>query len=194
MNSPTDSKLPKNHVQTWLEAVAEEYYEPIHSYLNARVAGLRLTEADDLVQEVFTRFVNAAETGRIAAWQSIDRPSDDEVIITRRFLYRTAMNIVCESRRQHAIHKKHLPAIQQQQPVIQLSDETRTDVNEILSVLNDKIQLLPKNERELVLLMLDGLSQAEVAQHLRVSESCVSKKLMRIYGRLRNQMSDLNQV
>lgn len=155
--------------QAAFSALVRRHKEPLHRLI-ARLIGDN-EEALDLVQDAFI-----AAHGALRSYDQ-NRPM-------RAWLSRIAINKARDWRRRRAV-RRLISA------VLPLSDADRTadDAPSIETVVSDRQELaeveaaiaaLPFNLREvLVLRTIEGLSQAEVAEALRVSEKAVETRLYR---------------
>lgn len=124
--------------------------------------------ADDLVQETFLRFA-----------QQPDNAGEGNA---RSYLFRTAVNLVTdhfrreERRRTHTMPAEFLAGIPDDAPPAERVAEARQRLEFLLRAMEE----LPMRTREIfVLHRFDGLSYAEVARRLGISESSVQKHLAR---------------
>lgn len=122
--------------------------------------------AADLTQETFLRY---AEQGGGAA-----------IAHDRSYLYRTARNLAIDHVRQTARRRtttsshEDMEHIRDDRPSL----EDATDARQKLARLRDAIDELPeRTQRIFTLARVDGLTYAEVADRLGISESSVQKHL-----------------
>jgi RNA polymerase sigma-70 factor (ECF subfamily) len=150
-------------------------HEPaLRSWLARRpVAGL---EIDDIVQETYTRLSLAA--------------SLDDVENPRGYLFRTAWSVVVSHVRRSRIVQFHSFAQFDSEAFLDDDPDPETIVSDRdeLYRLGEAIAALPSGEREVfVLRRVQGLSQHEVAEQLRLSENTIEKRMGRAIRRLAEQ-------
>lgn len=140
------------------------HFRELQAYLTER---LRDPEAAaDLTQETFLRY---AERGDSAA-----------IVHERSYLYRTAHNLAVDhlrqnaSRRTDALAPEDMAHVADDRPGIEATASARQE----LARLRALIEALPERTRRIfVLNRVDGLTYAQVARHLGISESSVQKHL-----------------
>lgn len=136
----------------------------IQSYLTRRLRDAEL--AADLTQETFLRY---AEQGQGAA-----------VISDRSYLFRTARNLATDHMRQRMRQRTEvaadgrLPEVAEERPSPDAVTEARQTVRELQRLV---MELPERTRRVFVLVRVDGLSYAETAARLGISESAVQKHL-----------------
>lgn len=143
----------------------------------------KLRDADtaaDLTQETFLRY---AELGA---------PAGATIANERSYLYRTAHNLAVDHVRQRSRRKTDLTRdddladIADDRPTL----EDETDARQRLAHLREIVNELPELTRTIFILnRIDGLTYAQVATRLAISDSSVqkhlSKALAHVTGRLR---------
>jgi RNA polymerase sigma factor (sigma-70 family) len=131
-------------------------------------------DRDDLVQDI-----------TVAIWRALPRFRGE--CSERTFIFRIAHN-----RAIAYITRRQLP-IQDAEAAIEVED-TRPNPEETLSAeqqgrrLLDAVQSLPVNHRQVVTLMLEGLSYGEIAEVLGISETNVGARLTRARQMLRARL------
>jgi RNA polymerase sigma-70 factor (ECF subfamily) len=131
-------------------------------------------DRDDLVQDI-----------TVAIWRALPRFRGE--CSERTFIFRIAHN-----RAVAFITRRQLP-MQDTGDDVEVED-SRPNPEETLSAeqqgqrLLDAIQRLPVNHRQVVTLMLEGLSYSEIADVLGISETNVGARLTRARQRLRERL------
>jgi RNA polymerase sigma-70 factor (ECF subfamily) len=127
--------------------------------------GVRPDELDDVVQEVYCRLLRL--------------PGIDHITDPRAYLYRTARNVVLEQVRRAkvvpimTVHNLDDLGVADLGPTPENATATRAELSRVLGL----IAALPDRCRRVFeLRKVDGLSQAETARTLRVSENVVEKE------------------
>lgn len=138
----------------------------LHAYLTHKLKDSET--AADLTQEAFLRYAEQDTSGNPA------------VLNGRSYLYRTAHNLAIDHVRQRARQKTdaaahdELASIADDRP----SQEDEADARQRLDRLRAAVMELPERTRQIfVLNRIEGLSYAETAERLGVSESSVQKHL-----------------
>lgn len=142
----------------------------------ARAYTLTSDECQDLAQEIL-----------LAAWQSL--PNFDRQATPVTWFYRVALNTAMNW------HRKDRKRRLRQQPLLQVEEIATDGVNcadqiqhrDTVEQLYKAIQRLPKTDAALVLLYLDEMSYAQMAEVLGISEGNVGVKL----NRAKHALSDL---
>ncbi|WP_328824783.1 sigma-70 family RNA polymerase sigma factor [Uliginosibacterium aquaticum] len=149
--------------------VLERYHRELLNFLNRQVSD-RDTAAD-LAQESFLRVLSVQGSGQA-------------ILDVRALLYRTARNLIVDFHRRDAVRRHepldalpeefHPPAPRHLQPEEVLASQ------QIIRAYVATIEALPPRCREaFVLSILEGLSHAQIAQHMGVSVSMVEKHVVR---------------
>jgi RNA polymerase sigma-70 factor (ECF subfamily) len=149
--------------------VLERYHRELLNFLTRQVRD-RDTAAD-LAQESYVRVLSAQSAGQA-------------VLDMRALLYRTARNLVIDQHRRTAVRQHDdLDAIPQAQvPVApqHLQPEEALASQQVVQAYTAAIEALPPRCREaFVLNVFDGLSHAQIAQHMGISVSMVEKHVVR---------------
>lgn len=139
---------------------------------HARWAGIARAYAeacdrDDLVQEI-----------ALQVWQSLDRFAGRSSLDT--WAYRVALNTALAWRRKARKQSKKLP--QSTASIAELPDD-RGSEGEAQRVLDQFLTTLPDGERAVLLVHLDGLSNAEAAEVVGISEGAYRTRLHRVRRR-----------
>lgn len=128
-------------------------------------------DQDDLIQEILLRVWAARGSFRGEAQAST-------------WMYRVALNQALTWQRDETKRRTN------QQQLIELPDRsagTAAESEQQLHELYDMIRSLPRLDRSLVLLSLDGFSYREIADIVEISESNVGARLTRARSRLKEQ-------
>ena len=147
------------------EARFRELLERSH----ARWAGIARAYAeardrDDLVQEIV-----------LQVWQSLDRFTGQSSLDT--WAYRVALNTALAWRRKAAMRTKKL--VQSTTNLAELPGD-RGSASDVQRVLDRFLTSLSEGDRAVLVLHLDGLSQADSAEVLGISEGAYRTRLHRI--------------
>jgi RNA polymerase sigma-70 factor (ECF subfamily) len=131
-------------------------------------------EAEDILQEVYLKAHVALAARRFDRRSSIDT-----------WLYRIATNVALNARRARRSREALHGAV-----TIPPLDRIRAlEARDALALCADLIEQLPEEQRlVLVLKELEGLTSAEVAEVLDVSEGAVEQRLVRARATLRSHM------
>jgi RNA polymerase sigma factor (sigma-70 family) len=138
-----------------------------------RLAHRRLGDrdaADDVVQDAFLRFATVSQDAAAA----VRNP--------RHFLWRIVINLVADLRRSLSRRGVHLPIDDMADRLTdpRAGPDRVLESRQLLRRLRVALDELPASCRTALLLSrVDGMSHAEVADHLGVSASMVSKYIMR---------------
>lgn len=124
-------------------------------------------DTDDLIQEILIRL-----------WASVDRYRGDAKPST--WIYRVALNRALTWQRDTGRRQVEAPNDDLQH----LTATTNADDQYRLHQLYEQIRKLPKIDRSLMLLSLDGLSYAEMSSITDISESNVGARLSRARNKL----------
>lgn len=120
-------------------------------------------------------------------------PAGTEILNPRAFIYRVASNLAVDALRREGRIAAHSGdsasgasvADPAPSPEIEILDRER------LCLLDAALQELPQNARRALLMFrLDGLSHAEIARRLGVSESMVAKYIGRALRHCRDRLKD----
>ncbi len=146
--------------QQWLADHAGLLLKVVRSFTNGPVDG------DDLLQEIL-----------LQAWLSL--PNFREQSKPTTWLYRVALNTALGWKRQQSKHRRANLAIDVHAD-IPASETQDPALRESIDQLYEAIRKLEPAKRALVLLYLDGLSYADMAEVTGISESNVGVRLNRI--------------
>ena len=135
---------------------------------------LNLSEAEDVVQTTFARFAALEQP------QSVDNP--------RAFLYRIAVNVSVDVQRRAQVQDKYLQANSHDDDSAEPGPERVVEGRQRLGILSRALWGMPKKRRKLLLMSrIDGLSYAEIARRVGLSETVVRKHV-------NNALADCHQA
>lgn len=132
-------------------------------------------DREDLLQEI-----------RVAVWLAI--PAFDGRSKVSSYIYRISLNRAISWRRRPQNRAGQTEAMADHEPMA--DHPTETDPR--LALVYDAIRQLPRAERALILLQLDGFSYREIAHTLGLTESNVGVRLSRIRTKLAEQLKGKN--
>ncbi len=158
--------MPTPHPQERFLALLEEHQRLL--YKVARAYGRTAPDREDLVQEM-----------AVQAWKSF--PRYDARWRFSTWLYRIALNVAISFQRRESTRARHLDEAVAVDGLGQADAEAPEDV----ALLYRFIGRLDDFNRALMLMYLDGQSQAEIAEVLGVSVPNVSTRVGRLKARLR---------
>ncbi|CAN7383274.1 sigma-70 family RNA polymerase sigma factor [Pseudorhodoferax sp. LjRoot39] len=147
----------------------ERYHRELLNFLTRRVSDR--DAAADLVQESYVRVLAVQHAGQ-------------PIVDLRALLYRTARNLLVDRHRRTAV-KRHedlaaLPEHAQPQAPAHLQPDEALAAMQVVRAYVVTIEALPPRCREaFVLHVFDGLSHAQVGQHMGISASMVEKHIVR---------------
>ena len=163
MRLPPRMSIPAPDAE-WFAAEVQPHEAALRAFLGARYPAL--ADADDLVQETFTRVLRARQSGPVAS--------------PRGLLFAIARNLALDAMRRRQIVA--FEAIAEDGGSSVYMDAT--DVVETVSrqqefeLLTEAIQSLPDRCRQVFTLRaVYGLSQREIAAKLGISENTVEKQM-----------------
>ncbi|MEM9261587.1 MAG: RNA polymerase sigma factor [Bacteroidota bacterium] len=139
----------------WLRDHRAILFKVVRSYASTR------EDEEDLFQEI-----------ALQLWRSV--PAFRAESLETTWLYRIALNVALKW---SAREERRL----QREPEKVLSEDNNNDQ---LEWLYERIRQLPKTDRSLILLLLDGFSYREMAEMIGISESNVGVKIHRIKQQL----------
>jgi RNA polymerase sigma-70 factor (ECF subfamily) len=166
----------------WSSLSAQELEQHLTRLLTAHGSALtRLASSyvgttpdrDDLLQDI-----------SVAIWRALPRFRGE--CSERTFIFRIAHNraIACITRRQLPIEDDDAIEVEDSRP----NPEQTLSAEQQGRRLLDAVQGLPMNHRQVVTLMLEGLSYTEIAEVLGISETKVGARLTRARQMLRARL------
>lgn len=152
----------------------ENYYRELVRFLNAKLGNRQV--AEDVVHDAYVRV--------------LERASDTPIEQPRAFLYRTALNLVIDGHRRNVTRQaESLDALGNEERFCTPSLHSSFDQSQRLDLLQRALDELPALCRESFLLRkLDGLSHAQIAEHLGISRSLVEKHIVNAMKHCRVRM------
>lgn len=133
-------------------------------------------DKDDLLQEIWLQL-----------WLSYPRFKAESRIST--WMYQVALNTALTYTRKSATRNKHLRNIAAA-PIVEDDKKVR---HEQELILWEMIRSLPRAEKALILLYIEGISYREIAEITGESESNVGVKLNRIKQKMKNNLNTTNK-
>lgn len=134
-------------------------------------------DKDDLLQEIWLQL-----------WLSYPRFKAESKIST--WMYQVALNTALTYTRKSATRNKHLRNIAAE-PAIEDDKQERREQERILW---EMIRSLPKAEKALILLYIEGIGYREIAEITGESESNVGVKLNRIKQKMKNNLNSTIKI
>ena len=149
----------------------------LHHVANGFAEG---ADRHDLMQELLLAVWKA-----VPAYRGGAKPST--------FLYRVAHNAALTWKRTQKNYRKRVDGFEAS-PLRELRSPPETDSREreTLELLYAQIRVLPPVERSLILMHLDGVSYAEMAEMHGLSESNVGVRLTRLKQKLSDAMKEVS--
>ena len=133
-------------------------------------------EREDLLQDI-----------ALALWQALPRFRGDSS--ERTFLFRIAHNHCIN----HITRRRPMASLQELEldpPDGSISIETRLNAQQDSARLTEAVRQLPLIQRQVVVLALEDMEYAEIAQVLGITENNVGVRLNRARATLRRQMGE----
>lgn len=153
-----------------------EYYDDLVGYLTAKLRSR--DQALDMAQETFLRVLT--------------HPPSRPILEPRAFLFKTAINLSIDlfrKRRWQAEESFNMEKLQDALTV-PADQETVIEEREQVQLLYRAIQELPPRCREVFVLYLKELPQADIAAQLGISKSMVEKHIFRAMTHCRERFGD----
>lgn len=148
----------------WFSEHVQPHEPMLRAWLRSRFA--TETDLDDVVQETFMRLLKARERGGVSS--------------PKAFLFAVARNLALDRVRHREVVPTESLAENEALSVLEEGEGTPEIIahNQELELLTEAIQSLPDRCRQIFTLRkVYGLSQAEIAEKLGVSENTVSAQL-----------------
>jgi len=135
------------------------------------------TRAEEVMQETYLRLL-----------ETDSRQQQEQIRDERAFIFRVAGNLAIDvARREQRAGGSGEPDLQQADPIA--NPERNAIAQDRLRQLDDALRELPANARlALLLFRVDGLSHAQIARRLGVSESMVAKYLAQALRHCRDRL------
>lgn len=128
--------------------------------------GMKFSEAEDIVHTAFTRFVGMDSPF------SVENP--------RAFLYTASYNIAVDLKRHSQVQDRYSQSVVNNDAEIidAVGPEREVDGKQRLGIISKALWNMPKKRRQLLLMSrFDGLSYAEIARQVGLSETVVRKHI-----------------
>jgi len=149
---------------TWLR----EHAAILHHVANGFATG---ADRHDLMQELM-----------LALWRAV--PAFRAASLASTFIFRVTHNAALTWKRAERGYRRRLDSFQELQPSEISADGSSASPDDSLELLYDAIRSLEPLDRSLVLLQLDGVSYAQIAEIHGLSESNVGVRLNRLKHKL----------
>ncbi|TWW00841.1 RNA polymerase sigma factor [Chitinophaga pinensis] len=144
-------------------------YKVVNMYADSK------EDKEDLLQEIWLQL-----------WLSFPRFRSQSKVST--WMYRVALNTALTYSRKSAVHNKHVLNIAMT-PAIPEDDHVQHEQERLLW---EMIRSLPKTEKALILLYIEGVSYREIADITGDSENNVGVRLSRIRQKLKHAITSKN--
>ena len=168
------SSVNNKNVKAW-KSFYKHFYAALCSYTN-RILKDR-TEVEDLVQEVFINLWNSEKQ-----FESIQDLTN--------YLYRSCYNNALVSLRNNHLHDSILNKIGEETDHYEDNLYELTLRHEVLRQLYVYINELPKEQKKVVLLSIEGYSREEIAEKLGVTINTIKTHKSRAFKELRFKLKD----
>ncbi len=153
-------------VSRWFTEEVKPYEPALRAYLSKRFPSL--PDHDDLVQEAYTRILNARANGRLT--------------YAKAFLFTAARNVAIDlfRRRRTTVHEPwseftEMPALEESPGIRETIDRQQR-----LELLIEAVAALPERCRQVIMLRhLDGLAYKEIAVRLDISSETVKVHMIK---------------
>jgi RNA polymerase sigma factor (sigma-70 family) len=166
---PKDPTRTRAELERWFDEVLGKYGGAINRLATAYTTGSR--EREDLVQEIV-----------FAIWQALPQFRGESS--ERTFVFRIAHNRAISHVTQRRVS---MTAVDEEEEIVDVrpDPERAFAAHEVSRQLLEAIRSLPLGHAQVVMLTLEGMSYAEVAEVLGISESNVGARLTRSRDLLR---------
>lgn len=153
-----------------------EYYDDLVGYLTAKLWSR--DHAMDVAQETFLRVLT--------------HPSSRPILQPRAFLFKTAINLSIDLFRKRQWQAEEPFNVEELQDVLTVpaDQETALEEREQIQLLYKAIQELPPQCREVFVLYLKELPQADIAAQLGIFKSMVEKHIYKAMAHCRERFGD----
>jgi RNA polymerase sigma factor (sigma-70 family) len=122
------------------------------------------TEAEDVVQSAFIRYTESGAS----------------VVNPRAFLYKTCSNIAIDQIRRGDVRSSYARSVAEIEfeSVGEIGPERQTEARQRLDIVSKALSAMPDKRRKLLMMSrFDGLSYAEIARQVNLSETVVRKHI-----------------
>lgn len=154
------------------EAWLRDHAAMLHHVANGFAAG---ADRHDLMQELL-----------LALWRAVPAFRGDAKVST--YIYRVAHNAALTWKRAQRTYRAHVDRFEALSPLELSADDDAAPERALLEGLYARIRELPPLDRSLILLQLDGISYADIADMHGLTESNVGVRLNRLKQRLAQAM------
>jgi len=125
---------------------------------------LNRAEAEDVVQTAFIRYTESAAL----------------VVNPRAFLYKTCSNIAIDQIRRRDVRNGYARSVAEMEfdPAGEIGPERQMEARQRLDIISKALWAMPEKRRKLLMMnRFDGLSYAEIARQVNLSETVVRKHI-----------------
>lgn len=154
------------------EKFFKENYPPVYLFLKHYTGDPELSA--DLAQETFTRIIEQKT------------PLEQ---CGRAYLYTMARHLYWHHQRHRKVEEDYIASMRHEEEADETNFLTEVTVQETLRALHAAIKRLPPRTQEIIRLNLEGKSNAEVAECLRISLNTVKDLKKSAYATLRQLLS-----
>ena len=153
----------------------DHYYSALVSYAMQKV---NIGTAEDIVQELFS-----------SLWKR--RPSFASLASLKAYLYNSVHNAIANSIRHSVVHDNYAQEFKKDQMPFVVTDDGHESffTEEIYRQLFMAIDQLPKRQREIFLMSMEGKKNREIAEALDISAETVKVQKRRAIAALRQKLS-----
>ena len=153
----------------------DHYYSALVSYVMQKV---NIGTAEDIVQELFS-----------SLWER--RPSFASLASLKAYLYNSVHNAIANSIRHSVVHDNYAQEFKKDQMPFVVTDDGHESffTEEIYRQLFMAIDQLPKRQREIFLMSMEGKKNREIAEALDISAETVKLQKRRAIAALRQKLS-----
>lgn len=158
--------MNKHKDKAFLDDIYVKYRSELCRYVVHKV-GISSDEAEDVVQSAYTKI----------AERNIDAIENH-----RAFLYKTCFNLAIDLKRHGSICKKHIDeatescadAVEELGPLRHLESQKK------MGLISKALRCMTRKRRKIIIMSrIEGLSNAEIARQLGLSESVVRRHLLK---------------
>lgn len=160
---PGAEALSKKNPPAELEDVYLQYNEELCRAVIKKFS-LNHTEAEDVVQAAFIRYTDSSTT----------------VVNPRAYLYKTCSNIAIDQIRRRDVRNDYARNVAEMEveSVEELGPLRQLEASQRLGIISRALWAMPSKRRKLLMMSrFDGLSYAEIARRVNLSETVVRKHI-----------------
>lgn len=158
--------------QQEFESIYRAYYSKVFRLCSGYASG-RDEWATETAQEVF-----------ITIWNKLDTLKEQQALSA--WIYRISFNTCMKRLKEN----KHQPALPEQLPEMAYSPEEQTEANEMIQKIHRALGHMSADEKNLVLLMLEGVENNDISEILGVSRDHLRVKMHRTRQKLKTLLED----